>query len=398
MQNILIIEPRFDGHRGGYVMWIVGAAIERGYKVTLATLSSTTSHPLWGPLNEIPKQNFESIVLESDSIVGGSIGTISLIAQEFRFWSLFRQFFEIKSLSSSVDIVIVPYLDYCANALAILGSPFGKAPWCGIVMRQAFHLQKMGVRSTRPQLSWVKHQLFRRLLNSRTLKAIYSIDETLIRFFSLLKQDKQKLVYLPDPAVGQIVRDNENARSVLGIKLSAIVILIFGGISERKGVKELLKAIKDTGCNENVEILLVGLQTPHIRCLLVSQEFEALNKSGRIHQIDKFVNDEEVSLAFKAADIVWLGYRNFDLMSGVLVQAGQMRLPVIATFSGLIGYMVDHYGLGVVVNIRNIIDVQEAVNLLSTNTKLRIEYGENGRKKFTPHTVNHFVETIFDVL
>lgn len=398
LQHLLIIEPHFDGHRGVYVNWIARAAIERGYHVTVATLSSTTSHPLWAPLNELPGGKFKSVLVETELMGNsGTGGVVGLIANEFRSRCLFEKLYREGSKVFSADMVIVPYLDYCANAIALLGSPFGKTPWTGIVMRQSFHFTHMGVKAARPALAWIKEKLFIRLLHSERLKAVLSIDETLVQFlFSNSGQGSKKLMYLPDPATGETTGDKAKARLLFGIDVSAVVILVFGGVNERKGVYQLLRAIESVEVSANVEILLVGRQSTGIRDFLGSPKMEALKQNGRIHELDRFVDDSEANAAFHAADIVWLGYRNFDLMSGVLVLAGQLGLPVIGTSQGLVGHITRNHGLGLAVEIGNLREVREAINKLVTNEELRLEMGLKGRVKFSPHTVRNFTDTIMD--
>ena len=185
------------------------------------------------------------------------------------------------------------------------------------------------------------------------------------------------------------------ARSSLGIRRGAVVIFVYGGISERKGIGELLTALGTLCGNQDVDVIIAGRQSKSVRETIDSPGFAPLVATGQLHQIDRFLNVKEELLVFSAADIVWLGYKDFSMMSGVLVQAGQMSLPVIATSDGLIGRLTKTHGLGLVVDIRDGCEVRRAIEVLAGSSALRMEFGKNGKKKFSAHTVCNFVDTIF---
>ena len=396
MPTLLIIEPHFDGHRGGYVTWIAKAAADRGFIVKIATLSANLSHPLLGPLQELLGAKLEVVVLDKEEAIRSPDNVVSLIFKEFRYWALLRRLYAQSACPANSVTIFVPYLDYCTNAIALLGSPFGVTPWSGIVMRQAFHFRVAGVKGNETSLRWVKHKLFKRLLRSQHLRSLFTLDESLVKVVSVSKQKgAEKIVYLPDPAQHQKSLDREYARSSLGIRRGAAVILVYGGIRERKGVSELLTALGTLRGNQEVDVIIAGRQSKGVRKSIDSPEFAPLVAGGQLHQIDRFLNVEEELLVFSAADIVWLGYRDFYMMSGVLVQAGQMSLPVIATSDGLIGRLTKTHGLGLVVDVRDSCEVRKAIELLTASSALRTELGKNGKKIFSAHTVCNFVDTIF---
>ena len=80
-------------------------------------------------------------------------------------------------------------------------------------------------------------------------------------------------------------------------------------------------------------------QEAKIQALLKSRKGSQLTMSERLHQINKFLSDEEEYLVFKASDIVWLGYREHYTMSGVIIQACRMGLPVISCKEGVVGWL-----------------------------------------------------------
>ena len=56
------------------------------------------------------------------------------------------------------------------------------------------------------------------------------------------------------------------------------------------------------------------------------------------------MSESSESLYFSAADIVWVAYPNFQLMSSVLVKAAQAETNILYYDKGLISYFANKYG------------------------------------------------------
>ena len=209
---------------------------------------------------------------------------------------------------------------------------------------------------------------------------------------------EEKLHYLPDPAIfnGNISKDA--ARQAIKIPQDAVLVLVYGAISLRKGIDALLNTVATREALSNVHILVAGKQEPEIESLLKSYKVKPLLMAGRLHQMNKFISDEEELLVFRASDSVWLGYREHYTMSGVIVQAGRMGLPVIACKEGVTGWLTKENKLGIVIDSLNGIDIFESVKELMINNPNFVNYGKSAKRYFANHTVSQFVKTIFDAL
>lgn len=347
---LLIIEPNSNGHHASYLKWIIEGAINNNYVVCLATFEETLSHPLIEPLI---KQYHSSIILctlpNSDAYCEQK-SLLDIIKREFFYYNLFKEFYQKAIQLVEIEWILLPYLDYCTYAIALLGAPFDKVLWSGIVMRPSFHYQEMGVIAPNPKVNILKKYLFFHLLKQSTLKTIFTLDETLADFFSK-KKLARKLTYLPDPSdildlKGSISK--EEARQQLNIPQDAFVVLVYGAISLRKGVDILLSMMQQSITPESLHILLAGQQAEEVKILLAQPIVQYLIENGRLHQMDKLLNKEEEYSVFIASNIVWLVYRNHYTMSAVLVQAAQMGLPVIACVDGLIEYLTRKKNLGII--------------------------------------------------
>ena len=141
-------------------------------------------------------------------------------------------------------------------------------------------------------------------------------------------------------------------------------------------------------------VLLAGSQLPELGPLMASPLVERLRRAERLIESNGYVTSLQEEQAFKAADIVWLGYRGHYGSSGVQVQAGVAGLPVLATDQGLVGRLTNDQGLGEAVPMEDPAAVATALARLADDSGLRARYGANGKRYFTSHTVENFGETV----
>ena len=385
--TILIIEPFAQGHHGAYLSWIIRAILSRGHSVQLATFEESLVHPSIQDLLSTSGDRLTVLTKPSRpfGIFDGNL--IRMIFSMIVFRQVLRDFYVMASKRSRVDFVLLPYLDYCTYALSVAGSPFGATLWGGIVMRAAFHYPAMGIKAPTGKVEPVKRWLFGRLLRDPHLRVLFTIDETLYEYAHVWPPEvRSRLVYLPDLAVTKRSTDRLTARQGLGIPEDAIVILVYGSLSKRKGIEALLQASEHHDFPARGHLLMAGKQAPDAMLILQSPQAMRLRQAGRLHELTHYLCEEEENTVFSAADAVWLGYLAHYQMSGVLVQAGMLGLPNIACEEGLIGWLTTRHQSGVVVPISDpSIVAKEIKDLFEIPGRAR-EYGNNGRKAYASHT------------
>lgn len=398
--NLLIIEPHCNGHHASYLYWIIREAINRGYHIQLATLENCLTHSLFLNLKQLSNYSRNQLAIFTANMTSNNNNnTWSLMKREWYYYKLFYHFYHQIVKITTPDQVIIPYLDYCFYSTAFLGSPFKKTPWIGVVMRPAFHFNKMGIMAPHSHFLRIKEQLFIKLLKNSTLKKLWTIDETLKQFIDQTHSSLAKQIdYLPDPAELNGTTTKEQARQILNIKKNAIVILIYGALSLRKGIAELLLATQSPNFPKNVHILLAGNQDKSIIQLLNQPFAQHLHHSGRLHQLNYFLTEEEQYYVFIAADIVWLGYRQHYTMSGVIVQAGQMGLPVIACQEGLLGWLTEQYQLGITVAVQDQEQIITAIKQLTSKIMAHNNYQPSHTRFFASHTPTNFASKLLNSL
>jgi glycosyltransferase involved in cell wall biosynthesis len=291
----------------------------------------------------------------------------SRLSREFEYRRCFR---DAAMKAKGVDLVIIPYLDYCFHAMALTGSPFGDTPWAAITMRLT-HVPGLHTRRL----------LLRRLLRDPHLRLLFSLTALDARWQRI--RGTSKLRYLPDPGDLREPMDRDAARRDLGIPADALVILVYGTIDDRKGLVQLVEALASAAAPSAV-LLVVGRQSAEIRKYLATPRFTSIRGQGRLIEVDQFVDDATQAGAFAAADVVWLGYVGHLGMSGVLVLAGLARRAVIATSAGELGRLAREHLLGPVVDVGHAEQIVAALRAVK-DPELRARFAESCHRTFEAH-------------
>lgn len=386
--HVLIIEAALTGHHSGYLGRIGAAYMEAGHTVTVTTLQRDATHPVIELLRARFGEAFNVQPLDDaryDAVLHSRLGEPGReLALRKMFGYAYRAVYQLKP----VDYVFLPYLDYCLYALGLLGSPFGSTQWGGICMRPSFHYETYGVIAPRPKLANAKRALFLKLLRSKTLKSVYTIDELLHRF--VVERHTawtHRLQFVPDPAELKGTHTYQTARDFVGIPNEAKVILVYGAIDNRKGLDVLVMTLTSNEILKDIHLLVVGQQSKDIQSLMNSKMVRGLISDRRCHIINSFVDDATEQMVFAATNIVWLGYRNHFTMSGVLILGNLSKKIILGTNQGLIGWYLKEKKIGIALDINNTNDIRA---ILSDSS-----FGNNDQPVyFTNSNYNYFNKII----
>ena len=401
--KITIIEPHASGHRMIYVRRILVAARQRGLQVTLVTTEESTHHPSFAPIASLTGENFDIQLLKIDSRSEALLKKGSYILSQYIYFRLFQSYYKKRNNVSQKEFIFVPYLDYCDKMVSIFGSPFGSTKWGGICMQLKFHFFPAGLSKKPAKFNSIQISFFKRLLQASNFAHLYIIDEVFDEYIkSNFKNLSEKVVFVRDP----VDMDNQNSltreeyRLHYGIPSNKFVLLVYGTISERKNISTLISILEKTPIDsrEDFCLFIVGKCDEETKLLLQSENARQLQNESRLFVIDRFVDNEEEIGVFKASDSVWLVYNNFIGMSGVLIQAGKMKKPVISCDSGLIGWNTIKYKLGICVKQDNPTEIIKSIQEIKENTNLAEDFGNNGYKLSLMSSSENFSNTIITTM
>ena len=164
------------------------------------------------------------------------------------------------------------------------------------------------------------------------------------------KYSTQPALVSPHPIYDSFgeIESQETARAKLRLSPKVPYILFFGLIRDYKGLDLLLEAMADKRLDKlGVQLIIAG------EYYSKKEKYENLiasyNLSQRIHDINKFIPDEEVADYFNAADLVVQPYKSAT-QSGVTQIAYHFDKPMIVTDVGGLKEMCPNGKVGFVVN------------------------------------------------
>lgn len=341
----LVIEPTFSGHHYTYLLEICRGAVARGIDIVVAVGSDAAGDQIGSNLRASLPAGRIRVVRVRLPETGWSRAAIGLLHGEFEWRRFFRRALRAAHAEAPIDFVFVPYLDRALFAVSILGSPFGTTAFGGITLRQRFHLRKSGVTSGGGSADSLRRRLFLRLLRTKTLRSLHVIDDTLEAYVRERHPElANKVCFIPDPIVPVKAVDTADARRALLMPADGRLILVYGHIDARKGVARLLSWLADSPGVSDVHVLLAGALTEEMESLLSGATARKLRSQNRLWVMDRYIDPRDEPLVFCAADYVWLGYENVELMSGVMIKAAQFHKAVLFDDYGLIGWYAKRFG------------------------------------------------------
>lgn len=381
--NVAIFEPEADGHHMVlYTRTIIRTLNDRGHQVHLVTTERATNHDAYKALLSDGLQ-FQTHLMP-DSPNKADEGDISRLIAQFQRRRNYRAGYRSLLQSVPIDSIYMVNIDQADLAIAFRGSPFGKAPFSGMLIGRQFHQgNKLRDRLFRP--------VFRRLLKLATLHKLLLLDGLLVDYVKHWP-GASKVVHSPDVGTLAPLDSSVSLRSALGIPEDQFIVLAYGALSLRKGIKEVLDSVV---MSPQASLLLAGVQDTEVQELLKSSGAARLRAEGRLFEIATFLDGQQESQAFHSADVVWSGYRNWLGMSGVLTLAAIAGKPVVCNNEGLIAHLVQQNNLGVAVDITNPEAVCQAFDTLRYENQ---SFLEAGRLFSANHTPERFGDCVCDAI
>ncbi|MBE9028807.1 glycosyltransferase family 4 protein [filamentous cyanobacterium LEGE 11480] len=364
-RRIMLFDLDVRGHHPGYIQHLISYWIEQqlvGHLDILVTPQFLQQHHNIVELAEsAPQGNVEFVAITpaesaklfaSEDLEHSFKGRIMRGLQE---WRLLRRY----AAERKIDHCFVMYLDTLLLRLAMLPNLHGRlrCPLSTIYFRPILHYGNFSTYLPEGRENlwyWRDRFCLARLLQIPNLDTVFCLDPYAVEHINQVHQT-QKMVYLPDPVQIYPVAPTqvEDLRSQLGIDPERQVFLLFGALSERKGLSKVMAALEELSPNlsQRLTLLLVGPVAADDRANLDRQvERVQQNRSIQIIRQHSFVTDEQIQPYFQLADVILAPYQRHIGMSAILVRAAAAQTPVLSSDFGLMGEITRRHRLGLAVD------------------------------------------------
>ncbi|HEV8357460.1 MAG TPA: glycosyltransferase [Gemmatimonadales bacterium] len=246
-----------------------------------------------------------------------------------------------------------------------------------------------------------KRWAYDRMLRHRAMAAVFTLDPLFPGFAAAHFRAGWKVRAVPDPApVDDVSAGAARGRDQVGsIPEGRVCFLLFGALSERKGVLQTLEAMTrlEPAVLERIALVFAGQVDRGIRAAFCDRLrwVRATRPEAWIDVRDRFIEEDELAALVARSDVVLAPYQRFVGSSGVLVWAATARRPTITQDYGLVGALTRQYGLGYVVDTRNPEAIAEAMAKAARDPQRRLQNETAVQAFLAGRTPQAFAESIF---
>lgn len=333
--NILIFDWSVAGHRLEYLHHLYQIAVERKSEkfVFLVPTSFDTVKDkfYWKPTDNVEFQ----YISEEERQQCENPNLLKAAWYKSRIVSKRVKNLEIDKVWLIILMHFMPFLPFMVpNSVKVSG-----------VLYRIYFYEGSAIRGVRLWFERLRYKLMVR--NKRIDKVLVLNDQWATDELNrIYKTDK--FTYLPDPVPEIDDTKVRNIREELGASDSDKVFLHFGGLDERKGTLEILKAINLMKNDELADKVFVfaGRVNRNIREEFYDLVHIAEDKS-RIVVYDEFCSYEHLHNLCYSCDCILIPYKNPNQSSGVIGYASHFCKPVIGLNKGLLGRLINEYKMGV---------------------------------------------------
>jgi len=196
---------------------------------------------------------------------------------------------------------------------------------------------------------------------------------------------------LPDPIPVNPRYNKIESRIRLDIPEEGRYIGVVGALDKRKAIDKLLEAFLDGTFRVNDRILLAG-RLAHSFSELIERDYADMVKKNRIVLLNRYLDEQEFTLALSAVDVVCTPSPFHAQLSSVLLKGIAAGKPVLANDFGWSRMMIRRFQFGWTCNF---LDKEEVVRSLRIALEQCDEYKESEATKrlLEFHSPENFAES-----
>lgn len=203
-----------------------------------------------------------------------------------------------------------------------------------------------------------------------------------------------KFIPLPDPYVPLVNVDEGNIRKRYSIKADEKLFIHIGAMNVNKGTLDILKSLELL--NEDERKKYVYIFAGKVEDDIKERFYNWIRDNQNNYRIiikDEFCDYSYFAQLCQECDALLLPYRRTSQSSGIIGYASQFGKPVIAPSSGLLGNLVETYGLGLGIKDTSPASLNDAYDVIANVERFHVTDNYSNT-----HTVKHFQDIIINFL
>ena len=398
-RRLVVLEPDVEGHPrewlrhlisftaamgSGYVVWLVVAPeVCRDLSTELAAESTARVRVL--PLTETERR----LCTHRWLAVSG-----------FARWWTMRRYLRLLGADAghflSIDHVSLPL----ALGFRAAGRRLG-----GILFRPSVHYPALGYRRTRWR-EWLrdvrKAVLYQLMLLNDAVRVVLTLDPYFPSYAADRYVNGAKIRAVPDPAHPSVNGTADEAHIADLPPPDRMMFLLFGYLTERKGVLVLLQALQRLPADivPRVAVVLAGKVEPALRAEVqdLCRAIRGTHPDLWLHLEDRRVSSGELDALVRRSDVVLAPYQRFVGSSGVLLWAARLGKPILTQEFGLLGRLVKDYQLGLAADCGNPGALAAAIRSFVLHGPEAFINGPAAQDFANSRTPQRFAEMVFESL
>ena len=395
--NLALYDVTLSGHHGAYITVVAKEAVKRGWRVSAIVPKPEGEHPALKVLQQVI--GAENTILTDHWVAPMNYSSpLSRIGRHLSQYHAASR--SLRDCKTPWDFVYASNLDYMSRAIQFLGAPSYPAPMGGMFMSATFHMARRGIQSAESRTrSSLERIVFQRLLRAKGITCITTADPSLHEYARTQKAPEfAKVKFVPEIGMDPPRIQKSEARARFGIADDDRVILVFGMVTKRKGIKDLLNALATHKRDTRLKVLVVGEADAEITSFLRSFDEKNSHNHPLLTTHLEFADAATEEAAFAASDAVWVAYRQHSVTSGVFYQAICCGIPVITADYGVLPWLTAKYGVGISVSLDDPRATGERIADLLADEAQYAAYCRQAQAIREPHLPGNFARAICDAI
>jgi glycosyltransferase involved in cell wall biosynthesis len=396
-RRYLIFEPTIEGHVREWLCHLVRyAAGHNQYDDVFFLVAPELIYELEMEIPARARERIRIVGLKEDERQAATTGSlISRGRVKIRLMNIYLE-------AAAADAGHFLSIDHVAPFLG-LGARFGGRNVCGILFRPSVHYSIIG--PYRPTLrerlrDLRKAAIYRMMLLNPCVNAVLSLDPHFADYARAHYSYGDKIRPIHDPINPSAFRARGGAHSPIGA--SRRRFLLFGSITERKGVLKLIEALSllPRRIANRIHVTVAGRVDPALLDT-ITQGRRMLEQSqpGLSLAIEnRRLTNSELAEMVAACDVILAPYQRFVGASGVVLWAAAAQKPVLAQDLGLVGSMVRENRLGVTVDTEVSGRLAAGMQKFVDANPLDFFDPETAERFVAAHDVDRFSRCVFESL